>query len=156
MGINNDALEMRTKGWRSVTALHALIVGELEEALQKSARLSVVEYTVLDALSRQDGWQMRMQHLARATALSPSATTRLVSRLENRELLSRFLCSDDKRGISTKLTEKGIHLVRVARPVHDKALEKAMAVADEMAELRPLVRHVSEMFRPIYLAEHLM
>ena len=39
---------------------------------------------MLDALSRQDGWHMRMQQLARAAALSPSATTRLVNRLEDR------------------------------------------------------------------------
>ena len=37
----------------------------LSSNLQAEAQLSVVEYTVLDALSRQDGWHMRMQQLAR-------------------------------------------------------------------------------------------
>ena len=70
MGIKDDAVEVRAQGWRTLAALHGLIEAELERALQAVAQLSVVEYTVLDALSRQDGWHMRMQQLARATALS--------------------------------------------------------------------------------------
>ncbi|WP_237710569.1 hypothetical protein [Saccharopolyspora spinosa] len=41
-----------------------------EKALRAEHGLSVVEYAVLEALGRQDGWHMRMQQLARATALS--------------------------------------------------------------------------------------
>ena len=70
MGIKDDAVEVRAQGWRTLAALHGLIEAELERSLQAEAQLSVVEYTVLDALSRQDGWHMRMQQLARATALS--------------------------------------------------------------------------------------
>ena len=72
MGIADDAVEIRAQGWRTLAALHGLIEAALERALQ-AARASVVEYTVLDALSRQDGWHMRMQQLARAAALSPAA-----------------------------------------------------------------------------------
>ena len=104
MGIADDAVEVRAQGWRTLAALHGLIEAELERSLQSEAQLSVVEYTVLDALSRQDGWHMRMQQLARATALSASATTRLVNRLEDRGLLTRILCADDRRGIYTELT----------------------------------------------------
>ena len=66
---------------------------------------------MLDALSRQDGWHMRMQQLARAAALSSSATTRLVTRLEDRGLLTRILCADDRRGIYTELTPAGSELL---------------------------------------------
>ncbi|WP_235934641.1 MarR family winged helix-turn-helix transcriptional regulator, partial [Agromyces humi] len=107
MGIADDAVEVRAHGWRTLAALHGMIEAELERALAASVDLSVVEYTVLDALSRQDGWHMRMQQLARAAALSPSATTRLVNRLEDRMLLTRVLCADDRRGIYTELTAAG-------------------------------------------------
>lgn len=140
MSIKDDALEVRAQGWRTLTALHGLIEGALEQALQTSAELSVVEYTVLDALGRQDGWHMRMQQLVRATALSPSATTRLVNRLEQRGLLRRILCVDDRRGIYTELTSEGSELLELARPVHDAALEQALTKAEELAELAPLVR----------------
>ena len=82
MSIADDAVEIRAHGWRTLVALHGLIDADLEKALQDEHGLSVVEYTVMDALSRQDGWHMRMSQLSRAAALSGSATTRLVNRLE--------------------------------------------------------------------------
>lgn len=139
MGIKDDAVEIRTQGWRTLAALHGLIESSMEKSLQKAAKLSVVEYTVLDALSRQNGWHMRMQQLGRATALSPSATTRLVNRLEDRGLLTRILCDDDRRGIYTELTDAGSELLDTARPVHDEALECALEEAALVPELEPLV-----------------
>jgi len=139
MGIADDAVEIRARGWRTLAALHGLIEAELERSLQREHDLSVVEYTVLDALSRQDGWHMRMQQLARAAALSSSATTRLVTRLENRGLLTRILCADDRRGIYTELTPAGQRLLTDARPTHDRVLEDSLTQAGELPELSPLV-----------------
>ncbi|KQX08083.1 MULTISPECIES: MarR family winged helix-turn-helix transcriptional regulator [unclassified Leifsonia] len=139
MGIADDAVEVRAQGWRTLAALHGLIEAELERALAASVGVSVVEYTVLDALSRQDGWHMRMQQLARAAALSASATTRLVTRLEERALLTRILCADDRRGIYTELTAAGQALYERARPIHDEALERVLSTAAEQPELAPMV-----------------
>ncbi|MGW2094512.1 MarR family winged helix-turn-helix transcriptional regulator [Promicromonospora sukumoe] len=139
MGIADDAVEIRAQGWRTLAALHGMIDTALERALQAEHGLSVVEYTVLDALSRQDGWHMRMQQLGRATALSPSATTRLVNRLEDRALLTRVLCQDDRRGIYTELTQAGEKLLLAARPTHDRALHEALQEAEQVPELAGLV-----------------
>ncbi|GAB2474154.1 MarR family transcriptional regulator [Promicromonospora xylanilytica] len=139
MGIADDAVEIRAQGWRTLAALHGMIDTALERALQAGHGLSVVEYTVLDALSRQDGWHMRMQQLGRATALSPSATTRLVNRLEDRGLLTRVLCTDDRRGIYTELTQVGEKLLRTARPTHDRTLREALREAEGVPELASLV-----------------
>ncbi|MGW4482063.1 MarR family winged helix-turn-helix transcriptional regulator [Rhodococcus triatomae] len=139
MGIADDAVEVRAKGWRTLAALHGQLDTELERALQREHDLSVVEYTVLDALGRQDGWHMRMAQLARAAALSSSATTRLVNRLEGRGLLARYLCEDDRRGIYTEVTEAGRALLDRARPTHDATLETALDRARATPELAPLV-----------------
>ncbi|SFN50020.1 MarR family winged helix-turn-helix transcriptional regulator [Mycetocola miduiensis] len=139
MSIEDDAVEVRTQGWRTLAALHGLVETELERALQAAVLLSAVEYTVLDALSRQQGWHMRMQQLARATALSPSATTRLVNRLEDRNLLTRILCADDRRGIYTELTAQGADLLAQAQPIYNEALERALSDASALPELAPLV-----------------
>ncbi|WP_127551862.1 MarR family winged helix-turn-helix transcriptional regulator [Actinoplanes sp. OR16] len=142
MGITDDAIEVRAQGWRRLAALHGLIETELERRLQASHQLSVVEYTVLDALSRQDGWHMRMRQLARAAALSSSATTRLVTRLEDRGLLTRILCADDRRGIYTELTPAGQALLDQARPTHDKALTESLREATKTPELESLVAFI--------------
>lgn len=144
MGISDDAVEVRARGWRRLAALHQLIETRLERALQDEHELSVVEFTVLDALSRQDGWHLRMAQLARATGLSPSATTRLVNRLETRGLITRILCDEDRRGIYTEPTAAGRRLLRSARPTHDAVLDEALREAGETPELRDLARTVLE------------
>lgn len=152
MGIADDAVEIRARGWRTLAALHGLIESMLERSLADAVGLSVVEYTVLDALDRQDGWHMRMQQLARATALSPSATTRLVSRLEDRGLLTRVLCADDRRGIYTELTADGRALYERARPIHDATLESALDEAATKPELAPVVEAMHDLALPSTVA----
>jgi len=149
MGIADDAVQIRAQGWRTLAALHGLIEAALEKALQSAHDLSVVEFTVLDALSRQDGWHMRMQQLARAAALSGSAATRLVNRLEDRGLLTRILCQEDRRGIYTELTDAGRELLDAARPTHDEVLGRALAEAEQMPELAPLVTALHRLPAPV-------
>ncbi|GAA1466626.1 MarR family transcriptional regulator [Nocardiopsis exhalans] len=145
MGIADDAVEIRAHGWRTLAAVHGLIETALERALQSEHEISVVEYTVMDALNRQDGWHMRMRQLARAAALSNSATTRLVTRLEDRGLLTRILCADDRRGIYTELTPAGMELLTRARPTHDEVLRQALDDAAQTPELAPLVGALREL-----------
>lgn len=139
MSLDDDAVETRAQGWRTLAALHARLEDDLERALQRSYGLSVVEYTVLDVLARQDGFHLRMAQLSSVVALSQSATTRLVGRLEDRGLLQRYLCPTDRRGIYTELTEQGRLLLESARPGHDRALERALADAATRPDLAPLV-----------------
>ncbi|GAA0372367.1 MarR family transcriptional regulator [Actinoallomurus spadix] len=140
MPLPDDAAEARAQGWRTLAALHARIEDRVERALQAEHDLSVNEYCTLHLLSRQEDWHMRMQQLANAMVLSQSATTRLVTRLEKRGLLRRYLCEDDRRGIYTEVTEEGGELLAKATPTHNAALEAALADAAALPELAPLVR----------------
>lgn len=89
-----------------------------------------------------------MRQVADAVVLSQSATTRLVTRLEDRGLLSRYLCPTDRRGIYTNVTEAGLTLLEEARPTNDTALREALDAAAENPELAPLVRVVESMNVP--------
>ena len=137
------AVESLAGGWRALAALHARVEGEIERALQAAHGLSVSEYAVLDALAQQDNWRLRMQQLADAVVLSQSATTRLVTRLEADGLLSRRLCATDRRGIYTEATDTGRERLAAARPTHEAALRGALAAAEEVPGLAPLVRAVA-------------
>lgn len=149
MGIADDSLEIRARGWRTLASLHGLIETRLEKALGEGHTLSVVEFTVLDALSRQHGWHMRMSQLARAAALSASAATRLVNRLQDRGLLTRVLCADDRRGIYTELTPAGVDLLEEARPTYDRILEETLQEARDIPELSPLVEALDRLPRNV-------
>ena len=145
MSLDDDAVQARAQGWRTLAALHARIEDRLERALQKGHELSVSEYTVLDVLNRQDGFHLRMNQLSNAVVLSQSATTRLVTRLEDRGLLARYLCPTDRRGIYTEVTEKGHELLALARPTHDEVLSASLSEAGDVPELKPLVEALAKL-----------
>ncbi len=135
-------------GWCALTALHGRIEAHVERALQAEHELSVREFSVLDVLSAQhdgDGGHFRMNQLADAVVLSQSATTRLVTRLEDRGLLARYLCPTDRRGIYTNVTPAGLALLERARPTNDLALTEALDSAGQRPELAPLVAAVRDL-----------
>ncbi|MFW6692655.1 MarR family winged helix-turn-helix transcriptional regulator [Streptomyces sp. MAR4 CNX-425] len=148
MAATAEQLDELARGWSALASLHARIETHVERALQRAHRLSAREYSVLDALSRQDDFHLRMNQLADTVVLSQSATTRLVTRLEDRGLLSRYLCPDDRRGIYTEVTEAGRRLLAEARPGYETALRAALDEAAKRPELAPLVAAVEALETP--------
>ncbi|MFE4171339.1 MarR family winged helix-turn-helix transcriptional regulator [Streptomyces sp. NPDC056909] len=148
MTATDTALTGLAQGWCALSVLHDRIEGHIERALQAGHGLSLREYSLLDVLSRQhdgDGGHLQMKQVADAVVLSQSATTRLVTRLEDRGLLTRYLCPTDRRGIYTDVSEAGLRLVAEARPTNDKALREALDEAAAKPELAPLVRTIESL-----------
>lgn len=151
MTATDPALTALAQGWCALSVLHGRIEAHLERALQAAHDLSVREYSLLDVLSRQhsgEGGHLRMTQVADAVVLSQSATTRLVTRLEDRGLLSRYLCATDRRGIYADVSEAGLALLDAARPTNDAALREALDQAARDPELAPLVRAVESLHTP--------
>ncbi|MYX22591.1 MarR family transcriptional regulator, partial [Streptomyces sp. SID8380] len=82
---------------------------------------------------------------AEAVVPSQSATTRLVTRLEDRGLLARYLCPTDRRGIYTDVSESGRVLLEEARPTNDAALRAALDEAALDPQLAPLVTAMEQL-----------
>ncbi|MET7286782.1 MarR family transcriptional regulator [Streptomyces sp. NPDC005573] len=151
MTATDPALTALAQGWCALSLLHGRIETHIERALQSQHDLSVREYSLLDVLSRQhdgEGGHLQMKQVADAVVLSQSATTRLVTRLEDRGLLERYLCPTDRRGIYTNVTEAGLGLLEAARPTNDAALREALEEAAGKTELAPLVRAVKSLRLP--------
>ncbi|MFJ3204176.1 MarR family winged helix-turn-helix transcriptional regulator [Streptomyces sp. NPDC086989] len=145
MTATDSALTGLAQGWCALSLLHGRIEAHIERALQTGHGLSVREYSLLDVLSRQHsgpGGHLRMHQVADSVVLSQSATTRLVSRLEDRGLLNRYICDTDRRGIYTDVSEAGLTLLAAARPTNDAALREALREAAANPELAPLVAAV--------------
>lgn len=142
MTATDPSLTALAAGWCALSRLHGRIEGRVEGVLQAGHGLSAREYALLDVLSRQhdgEGGHLQMKQVADAVVLSQSATTRLVTRLEDRGLLSRYLCPTDRRGIYTNVTPAGLTLLAAARPDYTAALSEALDEAGHDHELRPLV-----------------
>ncbi|MFJ6422591.1 MarR family winged helix-turn-helix transcriptional regulator [Streptomyces hydrogenans] len=143
MTATDPALTALAQRWCALSLLHGRIESHIERALESGHGLSAREYSLLDVLSRQHdgpGGHLQMKQVADAVVLSQSATTRLVTRLEDRGLLTRYLCATDRRGIYTDVTEAGQKLLAEARPTSDRALREALDEAGKNPELAPLVR----------------
>ncbi|MER5508574.1 MarR family transcriptional regulator [Streptomyces sp. NPDC002766] len=151
MTATDPALTALAQGWCALSLLHGRIEAHIERALQAAHGLSVREYSLLDVLSRQhdgEGGHLQMKQVSDAVVLSQSATTRLVTRLEDRGLLTRYLCPTDRRGIYTNVTESGLELLERARPTNEAALREALDEAARNAELAPLVKAVETLRVP--------
>ncbi|MEV7602809.1 MarR family transcriptional regulator [Kitasatospora sp. NPDC089797] len=154
MTATDPALTALANGWAALYVLYGRIEAQIERALQSKHELSVREYSLLDVLSRQhdgEGGHLQMKQVADAVVLSQSATTRLVSRLEDRGLLARYLCPTDRRGIYTNVSADGLALLEAARPTNDAALREALDEAARNPELAPLVAAVEAVEAPAAL-----
>jgi len=148
MTANTPKLTALAQGWCALSLLHGRIQSEVERALQSNHALSVREFALLTVLSRQHsghGGHLTMKQVADAVVLSQSATTRLVTRLEERGLLARFFCPTDRRGIYTNVSESGLALLEAARPTHDATLRMALEEASLNPQLSPLVDALAEL-----------
>jgi DNA-binding MarR family transcriptional regulator len=112
--------------WRDLADRHARVTCALERELQDEHGLGVSEFEVLERLAVGDKEQRRMQDLAESVYLSQSALSRLIGRLEAEGLVTRAICSEDRRGIFACLTSEGRARYEAARPTQRKVLAESL------------------------------
>ena len=115
------------QSWRDLADRHARVTCALERELQDEHGLGVSEFEVLERLAIGDKEQRRMQDLAESVYLSQSALSRLIGRLENEGLVTRAICSEDRRGIFACLTPEGRARYEAARPTQRRVLAESLA-----------------------------
>ncbi|WP_216896920.1 MarR family winged helix-turn-helix transcriptional regulator [Nocardia alni] len=112
--------------WRGLLDKHAVVSCALEKELQSRHRIGLSEFETLDRLVDADCETYRMSDLAGEIYLSQSALSRAVARLERDGLVSRSMCSDDRRAIFVCLTDKGRAVHAAAAPTHREVLEHTL------------------------------
>jgi DNA-binding MarR family transcriptional regulator len=106
------------------------------------SEVSMREYDVLFTLSRATSCTMRLRDLNESVLMAQSSLSRLVERLEDRELVLRSVPDDDARGTLVALTETGRRVQRAVGRRHVRAMEQYVGGAldiDEQAELTRLL-----------------
>lgn len=114
--------------WRALLALHARTLSELDRALHQHG-LGASDFEVLDVLAEstaEGGGACRVQEIASRVHLSQSALSRLIARLERDGLVSRGMCSEDRRGVRVELTEKGRTRHTEVRPLQRAVLSRML------------------------------
>jgi len=111
-----DRNQMRA--WVRLVGVLELLPGVLDAQLRRDADLTHFDYYVLAALSEAPGRTLRMTELSRQTNSTLPRLSHVVSRLENRDLVERFPCPEDRRATNARLTAAGWAKVREAAPGH--------------------------------------
>ncbi len=128
--------------WATLHRAHARVMSELSRRMEAERDVSVLEHGSLYELNSSPDRRLRMAELAERLGLSPSATTRLVDRLEERGWLRRELPRENRRTINVSITAHGRRAyVRNNRPF-TAAVEQALTARltdDEMSQLVSLL-----------------
>jgi DNA-binding MarR family transcriptional regulator len=116
--------------WRGVLSVHARTMCELDRELHRFG-LGASDFEVLDVLAEgadEDGGSAcRVQELASRVHLSQSALSRLIARLEKDGLVSRGMCSEDRRGVRVALTDAGRARHAEVQPLQRAVLGRMLA-----------------------------
>ena len=104
--------------WLSFVRLMTWLPWSIDQQLQRDSKLGMVEYQVLAMLSGSPDRTMRMSSLAEVTNASLSRLSRVVTRLESRQLARREPDPTDGRFTTAILTEAGFQTLAEAAPGH--------------------------------------
>jgi DNA-binding MarR family transcriptional regulator len=136
--------------WRSFLDGSQLLWDRLERELDADSDLSMPEYEILVRLSEEEGWALRMSELADKLVHSRSRLTHTARRMEERGLVRRRACPEDRRGVLCVMTDRGHEALAAAAPLHVEgvrshlfdqlSVEEVRALGSAMAKVRDHLR----------------
>jgi len=131
------------RAWLGLVTVAELLPARLDSQLQRDAGLTHFEYQVLAMLSEARERTLRMSALAQRTNATLPRLSHVVRRLEERGLVERAPCAQDRRATNAHLTDAGWDLVVRTAPGH-VAAARALVVdalsAEQVAQLEELTR----------------
>lgn len=110
--------ENERAAWLRLVAVTELLPGVLDAQLRHDSDLAHFEYFVLAMLSEAPDRRLRMTELARHTNATLPRLSHVVRRLEDRGLVLRIPCPQDRRATNAQLTDAGWEAVVAAAPGH--------------------------------------
>lgn len=142
-----DEQAVALKLWVVLARAYAAVA---ERAARDVARhgLTLAEFAVMEALYHKG--QLLLGEVQKKILVSSGGVTYLVDRLEQRGLVERRICADDRRARHAALTEAGQQFMRRIFPEHAECITEVAAALtpEEQAQLtrmlRDLGRHAAD------------
>lgn len=110
--------------WIRFIAVVELLPGVLDSQLRRDSGLTHFEYMVLAMLSEAPDRTLRMTGLAARTNATLARLSHVVSRLEDRGLVERASCPEDRRATNAHLTDEGWAVIVAAAPGHVETVRR--------------------------------
>ncbi|WP_343902252.1 MarR family winged helix-turn-helix transcriptional regulator [Arthrobacter rhombi] len=116
MPVSDRLSPQQDRTWSLLVGVMMWLPAELDTYLAGSADLSHAEYGVLRCLSLSEDREIHMSRLAATASVTPSHLSRIVGRLEKRNLLARSADPADARKTLARLTPEGASLLDQVEP----------------------------------------
>jgi DNA-binding MarR family transcriptional regulator len=124
--------------WLKLVAVLELLPAALDSQLRRDAGVTHFEYYVLAMLSEATDRTLRMTELGQLTNATLPRLSHVVRRLEERHLVERFPCAEDRRATNARLSAQGWELIRAAAPGHVASVRHNVLDALTPAQLAQL------------------
>lgn len=138
--------ETCSRAWFALKNAHDRVADCLGGALNRECGIGISDFEVLLFLGNLETTGVRIGDLAQAVNLSQPALSRLVARLEDRELIERSKTDDDQRAVFITLTEAGRAMLARAIPLHTACVQEHIlshATEEEQALLVSILDRMS-------------
>ena len=110
--------DAQQSAWRKLVRVAELLPASLDSQLRRDADLTHFDYMVLAMLSEAPDRTLRMTRLAELTTSTLPRLSHVASRLEQRKLIERMPCPEDRRATNARLTDSGWDTVVATAPGH--------------------------------------
>ncbi|MBN9618548.1 MAG: MarR family transcriptional regulator [Actinobacteria bacterium] len=111
------------RAWHELMSRYHRVSCVLDRALQADHGISGSEFAVLEQLAdARPDHTLRLHDLGEHAHVTQSALSRLVARLEADGLVTRQMCTEDRRSVWARLTPAGLALYEAARPTQREVL----------------------------------
>jgi DNA-binding MarR family transcriptional regulator len=110
--------------WRGYLDMNAKLNARLNKEMQDESGISISDFSVLVALSEHVDGRLRVLELARALGWEKSRLSHQLTRMQNRGLVERSNCNEDRRGAFVVLTAPGRAKVEAAAPRHVESVRR--------------------------------
>jgi DNA-binding MarR family transcriptional regulator len=124
--------------WLKLVAVLELLPAALDSQLRRDAGVTHFEYYVLAMLSEAPDRTLRMTELGQLTNATLPRLSHVVRRLEERHLVERFPCAEDRRATNARPSAPGWELIRDAAPGHVASVRHNVLDALTPAQLAQL------------------
>ena len=128
---HSDQSPLLKTSWEQVVAAVSAIDASIGKWLTVQYNIGLTEYRALEHISASPTHELRITELAQKLGLNQSSVTRLVGRMEDKNLAFRDTCPDDARGIFAVITNHGLETVTHIQTAYEAKIQEILKDATQ-------------------------
>ncbi|MDH5326046.1 MAG: MarR family transcriptional regulator [Gammaproteobacteria bacterium] len=137
--------DVTMSAWIELHRANRVLLDAVEKALKQKQLPPLDWYDVLLELSRDSHNGLRQYEIGAKVLLNKHNLSRLLDRLEAKDLLSRQACEEDGRGNRVKITHKGEQTIQAMWPVYSGVMQSLFGDKlgyEELQQLAQMLRKI--------------